>query len=109
MLVYLIPGTSPYVRRSDLQIVWHSKPVDGHAAISQLGFRFQFFKCSRAAQQQQQGGGGGGGGGSIRYEQSAMYGGEKGWQIGIVYVYLYSVYVLTYVRMYVLYVLYYCM
>jgi hypothetical protein len=34
------------------------------------GFRFQFFRCSRSQQ-----------GDGIRYEQSAVYGGEHGWQV----------------------------
>ena len=130
------PGTS-YYSRSDLQVVWHSQPVDGHAVVSfsnrkpditcyngdrrggcsitllgdvkgcaprnrgfrddevgQVlsmgrdlmtkeqftrtclycfltdGFRFQFFRCYKAQQ-----------GGAINYEISAVYGGEKGWQV----------------------------
>ena len=35
------------------------------------GYRFQFFRCSRSQQ----------GDGSIRYEQSALYDGEHGWQV----------------------------
>lgn len=34
------------------------------------GYRFQFFRCSRSQQ-----------GGGIMYEQSAVYGGEHGWQV----------------------------
>jgi hypothetical protein len=35
------------------------------------GYRFQHFRCSRIQQQ----------GDRVRYEQSAVYGGEHGWQV----------------------------
>ena len=45
------------------------------------GYRFQFFKCSRSQQ-----------GDGIRYEQSAVYSGEHGWQVSMMRHFFFHIY-----------------